>query len=74
MELKVEIGFDELLSAIKQLPENQLAVLKKELDKQNVPANNKDFMEFLLKGPIMSDEHYREFKETRKSINKWRSK
>lgn len=35
---------------------------------------NKDFKEFLLKGPLMTDEHYDEFIKTRKRINQWRSK
>jgi hypothetical protein len=75
VELKIEIGFNELLSAIKQLSENQLAILKEEISKkEQPPMKNKDFKEFLLKGPIMTDEHYKTLKETRKKINQWRSK
>ncbi len=82
MELKVEIGFDELLHAVQQLPESQRAILKKELDKdgavstlstkkKTVDDELTDFQKMLLNGPVMSDEHYKAFKETRKQFKKW---
>jgi hypothetical protein len=75
MELKVEIGFDELLHAIQQLPENQRAILKEELDKKHQPeAEMSDFQKFLINGPIMSKEENENFKDIRKRINKWRAK
>ena len=75
MELKVEIGFDELLQAIQQLPDSQRSILKNELNKTKQPkADITDFQKFLLNGPVMSDEHYKAYKETRKQFNKWRSK
>lgn len=75
MELKVEVGFNELLFAVKQLPENQLEILKREISKKQAsPTDVNSFAELLLNGPVMSDEQYKEFKETRKKFNKWRSK
>ena len=75
MELKVEIGFDELLHAIQQLPESQRAILQDELSKKEQPkTNTTDFQKFLLNGPVMSDEEYENFKETRKRFNQWRTK
>lgn len=75
MELKIEIGFEELLSAIKQLPDNQLAILKQELvKKRETPVKNSKLKTLLLKGPVMTDEQYKAFKETRKQLNQWRTK
>jgi len=75
MELKVEIGFDELLIAIKQLPESQLTILKHELyEKEGPAANISALRNLLLKGPIMGDNQYEEFKATRKLMNQWRTK
>jgi len=73
--LKVEIGFNELLHAIQQLPESQRAILQDELKKKEQPKIDiTDFQKFLLNGPVMSDEEYKNFKETRKRLNQWRTK
>jgi hypothetical protein len=75
VELKVEIGFEELLSAIKQLPDSQLAILKQELaKKRETPIKNSKLKALLLNGPVMTDEQYKAFKETRKQLNQWRTK
>jgi hypothetical protein len=75
MELKVEIGFDQLLHAIQQLPESQRAILKEKLNKEDQPKEElTDFQKFLLNGPVMSDEEYGNFKENRKWMNKRRAK
>lgn len=74
MELKVEIGFDELLHAIQQLPENQRAILKNELNKKpQADIDITEFQKLLLNGPVMSDEHYKAYKETRKQFDKWKT-
>lgn len=75
MELKVEIGFDELLIAIKQLSKSQLTILKHELyEKEEPTANTSALRNLLLKGPIMGNNQYEEFKATRKLMNQWRTK
>ena len=75
MELKVDIGFDQLLDAVKQLPEGQREILKAELNKEpEKSAEQTDFQKFLLNGPVMSDEHYKAYKETRKQFRKWSKK
>jgi hypothetical protein len=75
MELKVDIGFNELLQAVQQLPENQRAILRKELDKKELPNDDMtNFQKKLLNGPVMSDEEYRAFKETRKRFKNWSTK
>ena len=75
MELKVDIGFNELLHAVQQLPENQRAILRKELDKKEDPKGDMTaFQKLLLNGPTMTDEHYQAYKEMRKRFKKWRTK
>jgi hypothetical protein len=77
MELKVDIGFDQLLQAIKQLPADKVDQLKAELAKKSSgknPQGGFNFQQFLLNGPVMDDDQYKDFKETRKRLNQWRTK
>ena len=78
MQLTVEIPYEQLIAIIRHLPSNQRAKIKADLE-LSVPVNDVDikkteFQEFLLRGPVMSDEQYSAFKENRKAFNKWRSK
>lgn len=83
MDLKEEIGFDDLLHAVQQLPEDKRAILKEELSKPTTQTGIKkkklpedkltDFQKFLLNGPVISDEQYKNYKEIRKHLNKWRT-
>ena len=73
MELKLNISFKEIMSLVKQLPENQLIILKKEIEfKENTSKINSDFKEFLLKGPVFDSSQIKKIKKTREEINKWR--
>ncbi|WP_295655515.1 hypothetical protein [uncultured Mucilaginibacter sp.] len=90
MELKVDIGFEELLHAIQQLPEDQLTALKDKLngDKNpsgmadlknnaNDPKNSSNMDELralLLTGPVFTKEQLKAISDARKQINKWRTK
>jgi hypothetical protein len=75
MELKVDIAFNELLQAIQQLPKDQRAILKEELSKEEQPIGDMTaFQKKLLNGPVMSDEHYKAYLDTRKQFKKWRTK
>lgn len=77
MELKVDIGFDQLLEVIRQLPDDKRSLLKAELSASKAtetPIPKDTFLEFLLNGPVMSDEQYKEYLETRKHFNAWRTK
>ncbi|HWK57126.1 MAG TPA: hypothetical protein VNQ80_07305 [Parapedobacter sp.] len=75
MELNVKLGFNELLSAIRSLPDSQLALLKKELDKPVTLAvqPNKALKELLLSGPVFEKEQLASIAEARKSINQRRN-
>ena len=75
MQVSVDIGFDELLKIVKNLPESKLSKLKEELEKTNQQVSNRsDFEAFLLKGPTFSKEQFKNITQTRKAINKWRTK
>ncbi|MEI6143718.1 MAG: hypothetical protein WCP85_30850 [Mariniphaga sp.] len=78
MQLTVDIPYEQLIDIIRNLPPNQRAKIKADLE-LSVPVNDvetkkTEFQEFLLKGPVMSDEQYAAFIENRKAFNQWRSK
>ena len=78
MQVSVNIDFEQLVNIIKALPDKQKAKIKKELDdkttthKSSVAKN--EFQDFLLKGPVMTDEEFDAFKNNRKKMNQWRNK
>lgn len=76
MELKMDIGFDQLLKVIKQLPAAKIRQLKLELSDTFIgkESDMTDFQKLLLTGPVMDDEQYAEFKETRKRMQEWQKK
>jgi hypothetical protein len=78
MELKLNIGYQELVELIKQLPANQIKRLKTELAliEKDHPMEDEgsDFQEFLSKGPVMEDDQYQVFLSNRKYFNSWRTK
>ena len=75
MQIQVDIGFDDLIRIVKELPKEQLLKFKKELDKQNTnDAQLQDLESFLLAAPTFSDKQLEEIEQTRKAINQWRKK
>lgn len=75
MELKIKIGYNEILELIKQLPKTQILQLKTDIETQIIQTKQEeitDFQQLLLQGPVMNDEQYDEYLENRKYINKWR--
>ncbi|MCB0644132.1 MAG: hypothetical protein KDC44_20955 [Phaeodactylibacter sp.] len=77
MELKLKIGYKELLELIKQLPASQLAKLKSELtDKlieEKTELEQTHFQKLLADGPVMNDEQYQRIVRHRESMNQWRT-
>lgn len=75
MELKFDIGINELLSLIRQLsPELKLRI-KKELEKDSAQVpdkhDNSDLKELLLSGPVMSKEEENNFKNFNENFDRW---
>ncbi len=76
MELKVQVPFQDLLTAVKSLSPAQKEKLKKQLDDSTAKVAGKgdDFIDFLLKGPVYSEQDIAIVAENRKSIAAWRTK
>lgn len=75
MEMKVQVPFQELLTIVKTLTPTQKAKLRAELDEVHVVTKKQDeFIEFLLSGPIYSEEELDVIVENTKSIAAWRTK
>ncbi len=78
MEIKVNIGYNQIIKLIKQMPASQLARLKTELDDKFLADKSKteisDLQHFLLDAPIMTDDQYQLFRENRKRFSQWRQR
>jgi hypothetical protein len=75
MELKLNIQYQELLQLIQQLPEQQIEKLKNDLNKitKSKKQPKTDFQKLLLDAPVMDDEEYENYLESRKLFNQWRT-
>jgi hypothetical protein len=72
MELKMKIGLEQLIEAIKQLPPVQFVKLRAELNKVVPEKNDKEeFKSFLLQAPVFTNEQIKLMEEARKSMNQW---
>jgi len=75
MQLTVDFNIDQLIQVIKKLPAHQKDRIKAELNDKAIrkrQLGKSEFQKFLLKGPVMSDAEYNQFKENRKKMNQWR--
>jgi hypothetical protein len=75
MQAQIDIGYDQLVNLVKQLPKNQWAKLKSEVE-QNEPSadTQSDMLTLLLNGPTFSKQQLDEIAKARKEINQWRTK
>lgn len=78
MEVTVEIKYEQLLAEIKKLPAAKIKQLKLVLDDtfiyEKASEDLSDFQSFLLKGPVMKEEQYKQYLADRKHFNQWRTK
>ncbi len=76
MTLKLDIGLEQLLQLIRQLPAEQRARVKAALDAPTsaAPAHDKAFEELLLSGPVLTKAELDKVAEAREAINKWRDR
>ena len=75
MELRVDIGFDQLVKAVKRLPRRQLNVLLSEVAKPSRPVvKNEQLKSLLLSGPTVTEEQLQTIQKTREALTKWRDK
>ena len=66
MGVNVNINFEHLIQAIKQLPHAQIMQLKAEISEMDFRERHtqktEDFQKSLLSGPVMPDKHYKNYK------------
>jgi len=78
MEITVNIGYDDLLAAVKKLPAAKIQQLKSALGNDLIQSKASgelsDFQNYLLQAPVMSDEQYDQYKADRKHFSSWRMK
>ena len=78
MGITIDIRYEQLLAAIKKLPAAKIVQLKSVLDDNLIQGKAledlSDFQSFLLNGPIMSAEQYKNHLADRKHFNAWRTK
>jgi len=75
MQIQLDIGFDQLVSLVKNLSPKQWNRLKKEVEKKDVVRENQQDMEaFLLSAPTLNEEQLNAIQKARESINQWRKK
>jgi hypothetical protein len=74
MQIQVDIGFNDLVEIVKNLPKDKLLQLKKELEEKPANVKKDHFRDFLINGPTLSDEQVKTMREARKAINQWRTK
>jgi hypothetical protein len=77
MELKLNIGLNQIVGLIKELPYNDKLVLKTQLDKDlsiKSKESNLTLRQLLLTGPVMTKEGYTDYKALKKQFNKWTKK
>lgn len=74
MQVQVDIGFDQLLQLVKQLPATQWIKLKTEVEKEQKQTDTISDMEaFLLTAPTFNKRQVDEIAKTRKAISQWRT-
>lgn len=75
MEVKLNIGYEQLIDVINQLPPEDMNRLKAEIERivsESSSTAKDDWESLLIDGPVMDDEQYRAFEENRKTFNQWR--
>lgn len=73
MEITIDIDYEQLLAAIKKLPAAKIkqlkSVLNEEFIEHKASKDLSDFQAFLLKGPTMSKDQYKQHQANRKNFN-----
>ncbi len=78
MEVTVDIGYDQLVDAIKKLPAAKIYQLKSALNdnfiQEKATSELSGFQKFLLTAPTMNSDQFKRHKANRKYFNAWRMK
>ena len=74
MQVEVNIGFEQILKIIKELPSGKLKQLKAEIEKETKSAKSQDLETLLISGPTATKKQLNILAKNRKAINQWRAK
>jgi len=78
MNITKDLGYEQLLAAVKKLPAAKIkqlkSVLSEEFIEQKATEQLSDFQKFLLKAPTMSEDQYQQHQKARKDFESWRVK
>lgn len=75
MQAQIDIGYDQLVKLVKQLPKKQWTQLKGEVDKMEASNDTQsDMIALLLNGPTFTKKQIEAIEKARKEINQWRTK
>jgi hypothetical protein len=76
MELSVDIGINQIMGLIRQLPVEKKLILKKEIDQElsELQPSDDELTKLLLEGPVMSNSENENFKANRIVFSKWTEK
>jgi hypothetical protein len=70
MRAQIEIGYDQLVKLVKQLPKQQWTKLKSEVEEQDTQADQtSDMLTFLLNGPTFNKKQLDEIAKARQICN-----
>ncbi len=73
--MNIQVPFQKLLKLVKGLTAIQKTKLIQELSQEKPgKEDKKDFLEFLLAGPVYTKKEIANIEENRKSISAWRTK
>jgi hypothetical protein len=70
MELTLELGYEQILELVKQLPQVQQVQLKKDMEEITPKTSLTDWQKLLLNGPVMADEGFEEAKKQENNLIK----
>jgi len=73
MELRLDIGLDEIMQLIRQLPLQKQQIIIKEIEKEIISPGIQDidFTSFLLNGPVMSKGEYLRYRSSQQDYDIW---
>lgn len=75
MDLNLKLNYNQLLSAIKDLPLKDFLKLKGDImHMKPEKKGSNELHTLLISGPTMPDEQYEEFLKDRERFNLWRTK
>jgi hypothetical protein len=75
MEVKIEIGVEQLLAMVKQLPRKEVEQLLSRIQTEMAQkADGKKLQALLKNAPTWSDDDLNAYQEARNHLNEWRGK